>query len=262
MHPILIEWGYLIVPAWHAFFALGAISAYFFLVFLAKRHFPNLQERDLNILFIVSYLGGYFGARFFSILVDQEIYLPFEVMKELAVLGPMTFYGGMLGSFVAGLAYCVKRKLPIIDLADICFLCGILGLCLGRIGCFLNGDDYGVAVLNQLPTPWWAVTFPNHPNQIPRVPVQLIESILAAIIVLGFSFGFKKLREEFFPGIIALGVVSSYAVLRFFLEYLRGDPRGWVIEPIISTSQGISICILIVAIFIFARALTKSAHKS
>jgi len=259
MHPILIEWGQLIVPAWHTFFALGAISAYFFLIFLAKKHFPNLQERDLNLLFVCSYLGGYFGARFFSILVDQNIFSPFEILRELFILGPMTFYGGMLGSFGAGLVYCMRRKLPIIDLADISFLCGILGLCLGRIGCFLNGDDYGIPILNQAPPPWWSVTFPNHPDQIPRVPVQLIEAFFAAIIVLVFSLKFKKLRSEFFPGVIALGVVSSYAVLRFFLEYLRGDPRGWLIESVISTSQGISILILIIASFIFARALSKNA---
>ncbi len=256
MQPILIEWGALIIPAWHTFFALGAISAYFFLIFLSKKHLSQLLERDLNRLFIYSYLGGYFGARLFSIYVDQGVYTPLEVLKELASLGPMTFYGGMMGAFFSGLVYSMRRKLPIADLADVSFLSGMLGLFFGRIGCFLNGDDYGIPIFEN-PIPWWAVTFPNHTDQIPRVPVQLIEAAAAGIIVLGLSLSFVKLRKNLFPGMVALGVVSSYSVIRFFLEYLRGDPRGWLIEPILSPSQGISVLVLTVAVFFFAFSLKK-----
>lgn len=259
MYPILLEWGSIIIPAWHTFFALGAVASYFLLIVLSRKYFPQLSEVYIGWLFAFTYVGGYVGARFLSTVIDQPELNLWEKLFALFELGPMTFYGGFLGAILAGIGIARILKLPFRDIADMALLCGILGLAIGRVGCFLNGDDYGIpiAIDQGNSIPWWAVTFPNHSDPIPRVPVQLFEASIASVIVLiGLKF-FGSLRSVLFPGAVGVLVTVSYAIARFFLEYLRGDPRGSILGGILSPSQFISILIVVAANILFIVELRR-----
>lgn len=260
MYPILFEWGEFLVPAWHTFFVLGAMACFSLFQTLSKRHIPEITEKDISWLFVVSYIGGYFGARLLSIFIDQpDIKGLGSTISALFVLGPMTFYGGFILSFLAGLAYALKRGLPVLKLVDVVFIACFIGLALGRVGCFLNGDDYGVEISS---THWWTVSFSNHPYPTPRIPVQLFEAFFAALISLGCFWKFSKLKEHLTDGSLGMIAVGLYAITRFFLEYLRGDPRGWVIEGVLSPSQLISVLIVFLLLIIYFFILRKnSANK-
>ena len=98
MYPILFEWGSFVLPAWHTFFVLGAIAAYVLFVYLRKWFSPEIEEHQLANIYAIGYIGGYFGARLFSIVNDQpEIKSAGEFVSALLTLGPMTFYGGFVG---------------------------------------------------------------------------------------------------------------------------------------------------------------------
>ena len=140
MYPILFEWGPVIIPSWHFMYALGAVLAFLLLGRLNLRLDSPFNNKQLSNLFIIGYLCGYFGARFLSIGIEQpEFHSAGGIIKGLFQLGPMTFYGGAIGTFLGGLTYAKVAKLSLRDILDISIPCGLVALAVGRVGCFLNG---------------------------------------------------------------------------------------------------------------------------
>ena len=84
----------------------------------------------------------------------------------------------------------------------------------------------------------------------PIYPVQLME---AAGNLLIFAALMLLYRRKKFDGQIILAYVISYASLRFLLEFLRGDVRGWLIPDVISTSQAIVLVLLPAAVWAYWR---------
>ncbi len=256
MYPILFSIGDFVVPAWHSFLALGAIAAYAVGVHLNKRYHLGIAVTDLAKLFLICYIGGYLGARGFAVFFEQQD-LPnlSDKLKALFQIGPMTLYGGIVVGIVFGYLYVHIRKLSKADLFDISMPAVVMGICLGRIGCFLNGDDYGKILKLDEFVPWWAVSFPNlgdRVQQIYRYPVQIIESVACGILVLLLVRYFRQIREYFRPSAVGFIALISYSLIRFFDEYLRGDDRGWIIEDVLSPAQLISILMLIGSLIFIA----------
>lgn len=251
MMPVLLDWNGFILPAWHTMYLLGALSAFLFFEFLNKKWQLKLSTRTTRGIYLSSYFGGYFGARMASILIEQNHL--FNSLEELIIamlsIGPMTFYGGLIGAMASACLYIKIIKLRIRDVFDASILSGFLALSLGRIGCFLNGDDFGIPLdlaANES-APWWSVTFPNHPIQIPRVPIQIIESVSVGLLVAFLTFLGKRTQASK-KGLVGIICINAYAVLRFMFEYLRGDERGWIIPQHMSTSQGLSLLIIILTL--------------
>ena len=170
----------------------------------------------------------------------------------------MTYYGGFVAGSIAGTVFVKLAKMPVSKLADVCFPIGLIGLGIGRIGCFLNGDDYGIAVSLTADGPWWSVTFPYHHHQVARLPIQLIESGTCFIAGL-VAMKWQPVGQE--PGFVALSCIGFYAVFRFFAEYGRGDERGWWIEGLLSTSQGISVIIVGVLVMVSVFRLRRTMQN-
>ncbi|MEY3901248.1 MAG: prolipoprotein diacylglyceryl transferase Lgt2 [Pseudomonadota bacterium] len=257
MRPILFEifgWG---VPSWHFFFVLAALSAY------ALAHIAGrlVQQRaadgaqaerflvSLNTLFVICYLSGWFGARALSIVVEQfEVTTAAQFVIELFSIGPMTFYGGACAAVVLGSVYIHRQGVDLKLALDCGILGGVFALGMGRIGCFLNGDDYGMPVLNQSEPPWWAVRFDVlRDGGLYRYPVQLEETVASWLIA---GLGFFLLRH-YYPqgnkgrgGRTAAWIALLSAAHRIFNESFRGDPRGTFFATQISTSSGISLLII------------------
>lgn len=251
MYPILIDTPYLFLPAWHAFYVLGAIGALFLLRFLGARWYPDTPQRRLNQLFITCYISGYFGARLLSILIEDDLSqgLGF-VLTSLFQLGSMTFYGGFIGGVVGGWILTGYMRMNRAQIWDLSLPCLMVALAFGRIGCFLNGDDYGVPVslLEDGTVPWYGVVFPNLQDGVARVPSQLVETGFALLITFAMlRFGDSHLRKRGDAGYVGLLGLIMYSVYRFFAEYLRADYRGWIVREVLSPSQLISIVILVVA---------------
>lgn len=248
MYPILFSWGPFIIPSWHAFYAIGALAAYGTLLLLSKRLLVSISSEVLSQFFVVCYTAGYFGARFLSILVEEPHVSGLkEVLAALVRFGPMTFYGGAVGAYLAGSIFCYFRKVPYGYMLDLGCIAGFLALAIGRVGCFLNGDDYGKpmtytghSLIRSL-----GVTFPVLEDGIPRWPVQLFESL--GVFALVFALAWIKLRLRPRSGLVGLITIICYANLRFMLEFLRDDFRGFVFGTWLSTSQFIALLTLAIS---------------
>jgi phosphatidylglycerol:prolipoprotein diacylglycerol transferase len=227
---------------------LGACSSIFFLFHLNKKWQYLINRKLLSEFYIWVYFGAYFGARILSIFIEQyhSNMTTTDVLKEIFSFGPMTFYGGLIGTLIFGFLHCKRNNINFMQILDIGVVSGFFALAVGRIGCFFNGDDYGIPVAETLinSKPWWAVVYSNHPIKIPRVPVQLIESVL---VLIGFSLIYKfffTLKSRFFTGFSGLLMIIYYSILRFCLEFYRGDYRGWVVKDILTPAQFVGLILI------------------
>ena len=242
MYPILFESTWLIIPSWHICFVLACCLGYMYSQFLRDNFCKELNPQLLSNVFIVSYISAYFGARALSILVQEDPKNILDFFSKLISLGALTFYGAVLSALFFTSLYLKGKKKTFLIL-DVAIPSLLVGLSIGRLGCFLNGDDYGILAssLTKIKNPWWAVSFPNHNPSHPRVPIQLIESFFAFSLVLILYFYQKKKHISQKKGNIGLLGILLYSFIRFFLEFLRGDRRGYILITSLSTSQSISL---------------------
>ena len=242
MHPILLDWNGIVLPAWHVMFALGALAAWGVLAWLRPRVMPSVSIAHLAEAYVAGYVGGYFGARLFSIVVEENSGGSVAgFAKALFSLGPMTFYGGALGGALAACGYAVWRKLPKRRVLDAAIPALLVALGIGRIGCFLNGCDYGCVT----DSGFFSVVPPVMGDGLPRVPVQLFESLFSTSLGLFLAGVLWKCPDRFSPGIVGYKGIAAYSVFRFVIEYSRCDDRGWVVTGMLSPAQAVSIGLLV-----------------
>jgi len=144
--------------------------------------------------------------------------------------GGLAYYGGFLAAAAFGLWYARRHKLGVMRTADAASPYIALGLYFGRMGCFFNGCCFGQRSDSAL-----AVLFPTKPDG-PRLPMQLAEAI-GALGIFVLLLAWRRRRRE--HGEVFAGLMVTYGVLRFVLEFWRDDPRGAVAG--LSTSQLISL---------------------
>jgi phosphatidylglycerol---prolipoprotein diacylglyceryl transferase len=174
----------------------------------------TLIDFDDFILWVT--LGIILGGRLGYVLV----YNPWEYIKHPVEIfqiwnGGMSFHGGFLGCVVAVMTFAILRKIPILSLGDIVCAVAPIGLLLGRLANFVNGELWGRYA--EVP---WAMIFPRA-DPIPRHPSQLYEAGLEGLvllIVLGVMVRAGALRRR---GLILGTFAAGYAVVRSFCELFR-----------------------------------------
>lgn len=158
--------------------------------------------------------------------------------------GGLVFYGGLLAAVPTGIWYVRKHSLPVWQTADIMAPSIALGHVFGRLGCFFAGCCYGAPCSGLV-----CITFADAnslaPLDVPLFPTQLMESG-GEFIIFGLLLGLGKYKR--FHGQVFALYLLLYAVLRFAIEFFRGDvARGVYFGGLISTSQIIAILIALSA---------------
>ncbi len=229
----------LTVPSYGLCIAAGMITANLAAFVLIRRR--RMDGNDFIILEAYTILGAFLGAKLFYLWVSRTL-IDWSRMADPAYFnewmrGGFVFYGGLIlglaSAFAAGRIHRIDTMLYVKRF--IFLIPWIHGF--GRIGCFLAGCCYGI--------PWhgmFAVTFPAGcaaPFGTPLFPIQLVE---AACLLLLTAVLFARSIRRTETDSVKIYLVS-YAVLRFFLEYVRADSiRGKFL--LFSTSQWISLFLL------------------
>jgi phosphatidylglycerol:prolipoprotein diacylglycerol transferase len=253
MHPRLFTTAYFTLHTFGVFLAAAYGMALWWLVRGARRTGID-PDRAMGLgVWIV--IGAVVGAKALMILRSLPEYVanPSDLWSLSTLQSAGDFYGGFIIALIAAIAFFARYPdVPRWRMADLCGPAIALGQAIGRIGCFMAGDDYGRST--HLP---WAVTFKDPdaadiggaPLGVPLHPVQLYESLVCLAL---FFFLVWLVRRKRFDGEIILSYSVLYAIARFLLEYVRGDAdRGFVFGGVLSVSQFIAILVLLVCAPLF-----------
>jgi len=243
MYPILFHLGRFTIYAYGFFIALGFIVGLVLATLKARKE--GIPFGTIVDLFFYTVLSAFLGARILFVLINFDDYRQHLIKIFKIWEGGLVFYGGLILAVIVGLWYMRWHRLSIWKLADLISPLIALGLSFGRIGCFFAGCCYGKET--SLP---WGVTFTD-PNSLARLnvplhPTQLYDAVNG--LVLFFFLNWMEKRKTF-DGQIFWLFLLIYSITRFFIEILRGDPRGFLLGDLLSTSQGIGILLTIFSLF-------------
>lgn len=237
----LLKIGPITVHGYGLMIAIGVLSAYVMAEYRAKK--KGLNPDRIFDLAIWCVAGGILGAKLLYLIVELRSII--ENPKQLLhIMDGFVVYGGIIGGILSGYLFCRRKHLSFLEHFDLVMPSIALAQGFGRIGCLLAGCCYGRETESA-----FHIIFEHSeyaPNGVALIPTQIIMSGLNFLHFFLLIFVAKHVKAK---GQVAAVYLMCYSVGRFFMEYLRNDPRGSV--SLFSTSQFISLFILIAGIALF-----------
>ena len=212
LNPVIFSFGRLAIGWYGVLYVISFIIGYIFVKKnMAKKNVNMSRDHYENFIFYII-LGVLIGGRLGYVLFYGLSYYIQNPLSTFAVWqGGMSFHGGALGVIIVGLMFCKKYKYHFYTIADPVMPLVAIGLGLGRIANFINGELYGKET-----TVPWAVIFadgvPRHPSQLYQA---LLEGFLMAVLLQ------IVLLKTNIKGLVFWLFISTYGIARFFIEYIR-----------------------------------------
>ncbi len=282
MYPVIVDFGivnifgfefHLAIYSFGLMLVIAFYSCYFFLNYELK--FLGYEEKLASDIIFWAALGGILGAKIYYLLenIDRVInsYDPFGMIFSGAGL---VFLGGLLGSVISVSWVLKKNKVPWLTFANIIGPLIFLGYAIGRLGCFLVGDDYGIP--STLP---WAMSFPKgipptttnifsdlypwidisgfSPGLITVHPTQLYEAIICFLL---FFIMWKYRKASMIKDLLFFLYLFLAGIERFFIEFLRTNQK-YVLE-LLSGAQVISLGMILIGLYFIINPLNEATPES
>jgi len=202
-------------------YIVGILGGVAYVHHLNHHRLPQPLLKNLNVfddLLLYSIVGILLGGRLGYVLFYQPDYYLSNLFDILKIWqGGMSFHGGLIGVIVALLALSIKRNHPFFTLMDLCACAAPIGIGLGRIANFINGELYGRVTYG-----YYGMVFPTGGPE-PRHPSQLYEAflegfVLFAILAYFAHFTKARLRRGYLSGVFAIGYGIARGVTETFRE--------------------------------------------
>lgn len=235
MYPVLFEFPGFIFYTQTLFFVLAFVVGLLVAVHEGKRW--KISRLDLTDVILWGFLGSLLGARllFLFLFQEQSIFSLSELCTLGTLDGGFAFHGGLLTGGIAVLLTVLHHRLPVWRAADALAPGLAVALFFMRLGCLLNGCDYGIPT-----TAPWGV--PLHGAL--RHPIQLYEG-LGNLLLLPLLMQMNKTLGK--PGFTFLTYLALSAFLRFAVDFYRDEPmRVWQ-GLLISQWLALGICVIALA---------------
>jgi len=215
--PVLIEIGPLAIRWYALAYIFGLLIGMFYMrAFVAKP--PRvMSKRDVDDFLVWATLGVILGGRFgYVLFYNFDAYLanPLAIFKVWE--GGMSFHGGLIGVLAATWLFARRRGLNFLAVGDAVAVAAPIGLFLGRLANFINGELFGR--VTDVP---WGMVFP-HGGPLPRHPSQLYEAFLEGLVlfvVLWLCARSERIRRR--PGMLGGIFLIGYAMARASVEFVR-----------------------------------------
>lgn len=238
MYPVLFRLGSFEITSFGAMVALGAALG----ILLLRRELVRSGVDGAKGVdaALVGVLGGLAGAKL--LYVVEHWAEPFS--DTLLSRGGMSWFGGLTGGILAGVVMVLRQRLPLMAVLSAAAPALTLGQAIGRIGCFLVGDDYGRATT--LP---WGVAFPEGlPPTLETVhPTQIYESVSLFVMTAALI----ALRRRGAANHVVFGwYLVAAGTLRFLIELVRVNE---VVFLGLTTAQLFSAAIIAVGVWLLVR---------
>jgi prolipoprotein diacylglyceryl transferase len=252
--------------------AIGFLAALLLLQY--KRSYAGMTADQIFDIGIIAVLGGVIGARIFYVIQFHQQFTSDPLKVFRIDQGGLVFYGGFLLVLVILWLYAKWKKLSIARIFDLYAPAMALGHAFGRIGCFLQGccfgrpAEHGGVVFPSGSAP--SLRFPDllHPKILdsgkilicsqPLYPVQLYEAGANLLLAVLLLLLFKRVKKV---GQIAAAYFIGYGLIRFGLEFLRGDHTDFILG--MTPSQFIGVVIMVpcgVLFFLFFGKYGEDAY--
>jgi phosphatidylglycerol---prolipoprotein diacylglyceryl transferase len=212
--PVFLRIGPVQLRWYGLMYMLSFILGFFVMRSLAKYRKLNITTDDLYDLLFYLILGVMIGGRLgYVVFYDLGNYLRDPVSILAIWQGGMSFHGGFLGMILAAWYVSRKKKWNFWEIADLGSAAAPIGLGLGRIGNFINGELFGRPTNVS-----WAMVFPEGGN-MPRHPSQLYEALLEGLVLFVILTWLYK--KNFYRGTVFWALLGFYGVFRFLIEFVR-----------------------------------------
>ncbi len=238
MYPVLFRLGSFEITSFGAMVALGAALG----ILLLRRELvrSGMDGAKGVDAALVGVLGGLAGAKLLYVVEHWAEPLSDTLLSR----GGMSWFGGLTGGILAGVVMVLRQRLPLMAVLSAAAPALTLGQAIGRIGCFLVGDDYGRATT--LP---WGLAFPEGlPPTLETVhPTQLYESVSLFVMTAALI----ALRRRGAANHVVFGwYLVAAGTLRFLIELVRVNE---VVFLRLTTAQLFSAAIIAVGAWLLVR---------
>jgi len=212
--PVFLRLGPLEFRWYGLMYILGFLAAFLIIKAQVKKRDIQISSETLSDIVFLIALGIVLGGRTGYILFYNLSWYLSHPLKVFAVWeGGMSFHGGIIGGVMAGIYIFRKNSLDLWTMADITALTIPVGLGLGRIGNFINGELYG-----RVTDKSWGVVFPSGGNS-PRHPSQLYEAFFEGFVLILMAWGINRTAPP--KGVVFWTVICGYGLFRFLVEFFR-----------------------------------------
>ena len=221
--PVLIDLGFFQIRWYSAAYILGILIGWIYANRIIKAtannqyNFKQITTEQFDDLIIYLIIGIIVGGRLGYVIFYNLDYYSQNLLEIFKLWqGGMSFHGGLLGVVISTFVFSKKTQINFFKFSDIISCAAPIGILLGRLANFINGELYG-----KITTLSWGVIFPNGGN-LPRHPSQLYEAALEGIFLF-LIINYLAVKNKFLyrPGYISGIFLILYSILRIFSEIFR-----------------------------------------
>lgn len=254
-NPVALSLGPFVIRWYALAYVVGLVVGWRYVIWLAARHPGITTKEEIDDLLLWATLGVLLGGRTGYVLFynfDYFMQRPAEIFALWQ--GGMSFHGGLAGVLIAVAVFCRLRRRSFLRVGDLVAAAAPIGLFLGRLANFINGELYGRPT--DVP---WAMVFPHDPFQVPRHPSQLYEAGLEGVLLFAVLASFAiRMRAAERPGLLGGIFLFGYGCSRIFVEFFREpDPQLGFLWGGATMGQLLSIPVALAGLWLIARALKR-----
>jgi phosphatidylglycerol---prolipoprotein diacylglyceryl transferase len=250
--PVRVRW-------YGVMYVLGFIAAYFLIQKQERSRQIGLVGTTAQDLIFYLAIGLIVGGRLGYILFyEYNDFMPY-IRNPLEIIatwhGGMSFHGGLIGCVIAGWIFSRRKGIPFPALADSAIVTCPIGLGLGRLGNFINGELLGRPT--DVP---WAMIYPAG-GPIPRHPTQLYESLAEGLLLFVIMWSLRK--KPFKDGMMVAFFLLFYGIIRFIIEFFKEpDPQLGFLLGYFTMGQILCMAMIVASLLLMLYLNRKTAVRA
>lgn len=233
-------------------YVIGLWLALWYAEKLSSKFNINIEQKTFDKFFPIACVAIVIGGRLGHVLFFEAKYY-FHNLYEIINIrnGGMSFHGGLIGLVIASILFCKTKKIDIWRFTDVLSTVAPIGLGIGRIANFINGELYGKPTDS-----FFGVLFKN--VELYRHPTQIYESLtegFLTFIILRLCWNKKIIQKK--SGIIFSLFLLLYGIFRFSIDFLKESDLYFSL----TMGQWLSIFMILFSIVIATKRYTKNIEK-
>ncbi len=251
--PVIVALGPVEVHWYGMMYLLGFLGAWWLAKWRTRHYHLGWTAEDIGDVLFYAALGVIIGGRVGYILIYDPLSVLVDPLRVFRIWeGGMSFHGGLLGVIIAMYLFAKRVRRPFWQVTDFLVPLAPLGLGLGRLGNFINGELWGR--VSDVP---WAMVFPRADN-FPRHPSQLYEMGLEGGLLFAFVWWYARRPRP--NGTVSAVFLVGYALCRFIVEFFRQPDveLGFVAFGWLTMGQVLSILMCLVGLMLYVWARRKA----